>query len=150
MISFCFALLATPITFSILDLLARIGGKFLTDPNVPTNTILFCIFVSYWLGIFIGGKKWMRDLNNKKLKMIIVTIICMAVGMFFALSTHYKVFTMVFALLTFGVRSILKYLGPLTIVALSASQIFFANQSFQRKNNTTDDYNDASSTFKRF
>lgn len=149
LISFCFALLGTPITFSILELLARILGRYLTDYPLSTNTLLFTIFASYWLGISIGGKKWMKDMNNKKLRMIIVTIICMAIGMFFALSTHYKVFTMFFGLLTFGIRSILKYLGPIAILVLSACQIFFANQSFHRKDNTTDDYNDASSTFKR-
>ena len=162
LISFCFALLGTPITFSILELIARIGNIYLAyEPPDSINNekstvslrvsgISFSIFVSYWLGIFLGGKNWMKDMNNKKLRMIIVTIICMAIGMVFALSTHYRVFTMIFGLLTFAIRSILKYLGPLTILALSACQIYYANQSFHRKDNTTDDYNDASSTFKKF
>ena len=159
LISFCFALLSTPITFSILDLLTQLVNVRLSDvygsgdANTSSNTfirnaILFSIFVSYWLGIFIGGRKWTKDLNNKNLRMIIVTIICMSIGMFFALSGHYKVFTMTFGFLTFLVRNILKYLGPFTILALAGCQIFYANQSFHRKDNTTDDYNKSISVFK--
>lgn len=150
LISFCFALLGTPVTFSILDLIARTGGKFLMNSPLSSNGLIFGIFVSYWLGIFLGGRNWMRDINNKKLKMIIVTIICMLIGMVFALSSHYKVFTMLFGFITFIIRYILKYLGPVVILVLSAYQLYYANQSFHRKNNTTDDYNDESSTFKHF
>jgi hypothetical protein len=97
----------------------------------------------------LGGRNWITDLNNKKLRMIIVTIICMTIGMVFALSTNYKVFTTTFSIITFAIRSILKYLGPATILALSSCQIFYANQSFRSKDNTTDDYNASASTFKQ-
>ena len=145
LISFCFAVLATPITFGVLDLFARLFNKSLVyDENKIRNTanvILFSIFVSYWLGIFLGGKAWITDLNNKKLRMIIVTIICMTIGMFFAFSSYYEVFTNLLSVILFFVRTTVKYLGPPAIISLTASQIYLANKSFHHKNRTTDDFN---------
>lgn len=164
LISFCFALLGTPITFGVLDLFARLLNKSLVfEKTVPTetvqtetvqtetgpeniirketNVILFCIFVSYWLGIFIGGKKWITNLSDKKLAMILVTIICMTIGVFLGLSSYYKVFTNLFSAIMIFVRTILTFLGPPAIISLSASQIYLANQSFRNKNKTTDDVN---------
>ena len=145
LISFCFALLGTPVTFGILYLVAKLANISLVFENKTsirksTNVILFSIFVSYWLGIFLGGKKLITNFD-KKLQMIIVTIICMTIGMFFAFSGYYIVFTKLLSAIIIIVRTIIKFLGPPAIIALTASQIYLANKSFRHKNRTTDDFN---------
>jgi len=96
--------------------------------------LLFIIFpfLGLWFGIMGAGieQNWLEDGGNGKIiKFIIIFIISMIIGWSFAFSSYFNIITMFLDMAIVPVKMVLFVLAPITILALSITQIVLADKS---------------------
>ena len=101
--------------------------------------VLAIIFLFLFLGIEIGGKEWINnDDGDRRHSIFVAVTICMCIGFFLALSSQVRIFTTLFDTLIFIVGVIVKYIGPVTVVALSITQIVLVSNVYETSKIFTD------------
>ena len=96
--------------------------------------LLFIIFpfLGLWFGIMGAGieQNWLADGGNGKIiKFIIIFIISMVIGWFFAFSSYFNILTIILDMAIVPIKMVLFVLAPITILALSITQIVLADKS---------------------
>jgi hypothetical protein len=156
LLCFVFSLLGTPVVFMVFELISRIFSVSLASDLIEKFIIKTCnfpncnyraffalilLFVSFFgllFGIFfyganLDGQKnghWLsNDGNNKEAKLFIVLILSLMVGWFFALHLKFNMFSFVYQCFVQPSRMILFIIAPLTLLALSITQIAIADLS---------------------
>lgn len=152
-----FSLLGTPVVMAILQLFAEMGaissmqklymffkcmGK--TDCNyteirtLNTNrvlSVLSCIvgivllFTVYGLGV---DKKWVSNDSGKSFLMFNVVLVTMAISLFMALSTQYRLGSTLYKYIKSLIEFVLVYIAPLGISVFSIVQMYFAFENYKK------------------
>ena len=96
--------------------------------------LLFIIFpfLGLWFGIMGAGieQNWLADGGNGKIiKFIIIFIISMIIGWAFAFSSYFNILSMFLNMAIVPTKMVLFVLAPITILALSITQIVLADKS---------------------
>lgn len=153
LLCFVFSLLGTPVVFMVFELISRIFSVSLASDLINIKTCndtscksrakfaLILLFVSFFgllFGIFfyganLDGQKtghWLsNDGNNKQAKLFIVLILSLMVGWFFALHLEFNMFSFIYQCFVQPSRMVLFIFAPLTLLALSITQIAIADLS---------------------
>ena len=96
--------------------------------------LLFIIFpfLGLWFGIMGAGieQNWLADGGNGKIiKFIIIFIISMIIGWAFAFSSYFNILSMFLNMAIVPMKMVLFVLAPITVLALSITQIVLADKS---------------------
>jgi hypothetical protein len=89
-------------------------------------------FLALWFGIMGAGidQNWLADGGNGKIiKFIMIFIISMIVGWAFAFSSYLNILSTFFNIIIVPVKMILFGIAPITILALSITQVVLADRS---------------------
>ena len=114
------------------------------SPSDPYNWIMLFIlfaFFGVWFGIMVAGitGKWLDNAGNGKIiKFIIIFIISMIIGWCLALSPYFNVFSILTNITLVPVKMVLYFLAPITIFALSTTQLALADQASKVTGKVTD------------
>jgi hypothetical protein len=113
--------------------------------------ILSIIFIGLWVGMAAGGasNSWISQMEStdpnsqgdRPFNMVVVIIICMAVGTLMAMSTRFRVFASAVGFLLFLAQMITKWLGPITVLGISTAQLTLSSKAANATNQLTDDIN---------
>lgn len=157
---FVFALLGTPLVYSIFEMLSYITGQKMTSTffnyapqffklrmgwDISSSglvmTILAIIFIGLWVGMVGGGitNGWMSNMEDRSFNMVLVVLICMAVGSFFALSTRFRMFASAIGLTLFLIQMVTKWIGPIAALGMSTAQLTLASNAANAIGKMTDD-----------
>ena len=89
-------------------------------------------FLGLWFGIMGEGieKNWLAGGGNGKIiKFIMIFIISMVIGWIFAFSSYFNTLYMILNMAIVPTKMVLFFLAPITILALSITQIALADKS---------------------
>lgn len=159
LLCFVFSLLGTPVVFMVFELISRIFNISLASDLITLiiaktcNTDKYCNYRAYFalglllisffgllFGIFFyganfDGKKmghWLsNDGNNNQIKLFAVLILSLLVGWIFALHLKFNMFSFIYQSIILSSRMILFVFAPLTLLALSITQIVIAYLSWK-------------------
>lgn len=152
-----FSLLGTPVVLAILQLFAEMGlfsfvqkiymffacmGKtectYSSIRTLNTDSILsivasivgfILLFTMYGLGV---DKKWISNDSGKSFLMFNVVLVTMAISLFMALSTQYKLGTALYTYIRTIIEYVLAYVAPLGIMIFSIIQLIFAFENYKK------------------
>lgn len=147
LITFVFSILSAPIVLIVIELFTlSFLGSSLTLTNIGWY-LFFGLIILTWIFTFSYSSvifNYTNIVNNDAksnnanvLQIFTVLLIAMTVGWFFGLSFHFDVFTFLFVLVFTPVKYVLKVFGPITILALTITQIILASNSSNQIGKTT-------------
>jgi UDP-N-acetylmuramyl pentapeptide phosphotransferase/UDP-N-acetylglucosamine-1-phosphate transferase len=116
-------LLAASNAFNLIDGIDGLAGM--------VSSIAF-LFLGLWFGIMGAGidQNWLADGGNGKIiKFIMIFIISMIIGWAFAFSSYFNILSMFLNMAIVPTKMVLFFLAPITILALSITQIALADKS---------------------
>jgi hypothetical protein len=117
---------------SIIINLPFTNGRAFSDPY---NWILLFIIITFfglWFGILDSGikDKWLDNGGNGKIiKFMMIFLISMIIGWIFAFSPYFNVISMLINIAMVPVKTVLFVLAPITILALSITQLALADKA---------------------
>jgi len=147
-----FAIVGTPVVLGVIQLLLETGllgivQKFLSHLFIDPPPLLFTLnyngilegtafiiftvllFTMYGLGV---DKKWLSNANGKSMQMFLVTLVTMAISLFTALTTKYKVCLGIYEFIKTIMQLVLVYVTPLALVALAIVQFVFSYKNYMK------------------
>ena len=144
LITFVFAILSGPFVLLLIELFTL---TFFESSLSLTNIgwyLFFGLIIAIWIvtfslntEIFNISNMVNADTNANILQLFTVLLIAMTVGWLFGLSFHFDVFTFLFVLVFTPIKYILKVFGPITILALTVTQVILASDASNKIGKTT-------------
>jgi hypothetical protein len=147
LLSFFFALVGTPVVALCYEFIARLIKIFSPDMPIISELLLdnnnykyvfyafmalsflSLLFGTYGAGIDKKNGNWLYNQGaNKSIRAFVATIISIIFGWFTAFSSYFKMFTFLLNVISFPIRNIVFALGPITILALSITQLALAEK----------------------
>lgn len=157
LLSVVFGLIGTPVILAIMQLFTEAGlftiftnmyssltsfwSGTRTYSDVRTlNTggllqyLAFAVFIILTFVVYGLGttENWLDKHRGKSFLMFLSVLVCMAISLFMALSTHFSMTMGLYNVLKTLIENVLVYLAPLTIVVLSIIQLVFAFQNHRK------------------
>ena len=117
------------------------NGRAIIDPYNWIFMFITFTFFGLWFGIIKYGIQydWLAEGGNgRTIKFIIIFLISMIVGWLFAFSPYFNVITILINCAIVPVKTVLFFLAPITILALSITQLALADQSSKVIGKVTD------------
>ena len=105
------------------------------------NVFIVFTFLGLWFGIMGGGiaNNWLANGGNgKEIKFIMIFIISMIFGWFLAFSPYFKIISSLINIAIVPVKGVLFLLAPVTILALSITQLVLADKASKVSGKVTD------------
>lgn len=144
LITFVFAVLSAPFFIMFLEIIFTCFGNSLSKTNWGWTLSISSLILIWWFtfdnrySIFDPNNAVKGDKDNSTvLQILTVFLIALTVGWFFALSFHFDVFSFLFALIFSPIKYVLKTFGPITILALTITQIIIASANANKQGKTT-------------
>jgi hypothetical protein len=126
---------------SIISNLPFTNGRNVSDPYNWIVLSIIATFLGLWFGILDSGiqQNWLdNNGNGKSIKMIVIFLISMIIGWFFAFSPYFQVITLLINIVMVPVKTVLFVLAPITILALSITQVALSDSANKVLGNVSD------------
>jgi len=126
---------------SIVNNLPFTSGRTFSDPYNWIILFIAFTFLGLWFGIMGSGIKdrWLDNGGNGKIiKFIIIFLISMITGWLLAFSPYFNVISMLINIAMVPVKTVLFFLAPITILALSVTQLALADKANKTLGKTSD------------
>lgn len=117
------------------------GDRVFSDPYNWIVMFITITFFGLWSGILVYGIKdnWLVNGGNGKIiKFIMIFLISMITGWILAFSPYFNVISMLINIAMVPVKTVLFVLAPITIVALSITQLALAEKAKKVLGKTSD------------
>ena len=126
---------------SIISNMPFTSGRTFSDPYNWIVLFIATTFLGLWIGIMSNGIKdnWLNNGGNGKIiKFIIIFLISMSIGWAAAFSPYFNVITIFINIATVPIKTVLFFLAPITIVALTITQLALAEEAKSVLGNVSD------------
>jgi len=126
---------------SIVANLPFTNGRMFSDPYNWIVLFIICTFFGLWFGIIDSGirNNWLDNGGNGKIiKFIMIFLISMIIGWGAACSPYFNVISLFIHIATVPIKTVLFILAPITILALSITQLALADKANKVIGNISD------------
>jgi hypothetical protein len=150
-ITFTFGLFSAPVVTMIGEIILRMFNYSSINPLrklSSSNSIWFWLiflilpFLTIWFTLFFVGTydtcgmdssdatcPWFGTDNNKNFKILMIALLSVLVGWFFAFSPYFYMFYGLWGFVMSMIRHLLYIVGPIGILGISISEVILANKA---------------------